>query len=185
METRFCDLPERVLIEIISWLPPECLIKCKCVQKSWHALIDTLIKSRWFVAKHLKNSGSRSSFLFLTGEWMDQWTHSTPYHLVTDNQLVTSYKVCEENNEIHFDTQLLTSTTRPKLVKAEYRTSNCNGIIFQTENESNKIMLCNPEQESSSIWIPIRRAFLGLILKHSCRDSAMMPLITFTKSSEW
>ena len=161
MATRFCDLPEKVLVEIMSWLPPESLAQCKCVQKSWHSLIDTLIKTRWFVAKHLKNSGSRSSFVFLTGYGMNRWTHLTPHYYITDNLLVTSYKVCEENDEIHFDTKLLTSTTRPKLVKAEYLTSLCNGIIFQTESESNKTMLCNPTTREFKHLDPDLSCFFG------------------------
>ena len=61
----FCDLPENTVAEIMSWLPPERLVQCKCVQKSWQSLVDSLIKTPWFVAKHLQNSGSRSSFFFL------------------------------------------------------------------------------------------------------------------------
>ena len=166
MATRFCDLPEKVLVEIMSWLPPESLAQCKCVQKSWHALIDTLIKSRWFVAKHLENSGSRSSFLFLRGE-LTSFTnpHMTHDEIVTDMQLVNSYNVCDEKNEIHFNTQLMTSTTRPILAKAEYRTSLCNGIIFQTETKSNKIMLCNPTTREFNHLDPDLSCFFGFDFK--------------------
>ena len=92
---------------------------------------------------------------------MNRWTHLTPHYYITDNLLVTSYKVCEENDEIHFDTKLLTSTTRPKLVKAEYLTSLCNGIIFQTESESNKTMLCNPTTREFKHLDPDLSCFFG------------------------
>lgn len=45
-------LPEGVMIEILSRLPPESLIRFKCVRKSWYALIS----DPKFKAKHFSNS---------------------------------------------------------------------------------------------------------------------------------
>lgn len=53
---KFYDVPEGVLEEILSWLPPESLIRFKCVCKSWYALINALINDPTFVAKHLHNA---------------------------------------------------------------------------------------------------------------------------------
>ncbi|PON35983.1 F-box domain containing protein [Parasponia andersonii] len=48
-------LSEELVVEIFSWLPPESLIRFKCVSKSWYALINGLITDPKFVAKHLHN----------------------------------------------------------------------------------------------------------------------------------
>ncbi|GMN26028.1 hypothetical protein TIFTF001_001156 [Ficus carica] len=37
---------EYLVVEIMSWLPPKSLLRLKCVQKSWYALISVLMKSR-------------------------------------------------------------------------------------------------------------------------------------------
>lgn len=52
---RYYDLPEGVLEEIMSRLPPESLIRFKRVCKSWYVLINALINDSTFVAKHLRN----------------------------------------------------------------------------------------------------------------------------------
>ncbi|XP_008443617.2 F-box protein CPR1-like [Cucumis melo] len=47
--------PEEVMIEILSELPPESLLRFKCVNKSWHALIN----DPKFGTKHYSNSRRR------------------------------------------------------------------------------------------------------------------------------
>ena len=48
-------LPEEVMIEILSQLPPESLLRFKCVNKSWNALIN----DSKFGSKHYSNSRRR------------------------------------------------------------------------------------------------------------------------------
>lgn len=50
------NLPEELVVEIMSWLPPESLIQFKCVSKNWYFLINSLIKDPNFVSKHLHNA---------------------------------------------------------------------------------------------------------------------------------
>ena len=38
-------MPVDVLEQIFSWLPPESLIRFKCVNKSWYAHINSLMKN--------------------------------------------------------------------------------------------------------------------------------------------
>ena len=47
---------EEVVEEIFSWLPPESLIRFKCVCKSWYYLVTSLINNPDIVAKHLHNA---------------------------------------------------------------------------------------------------------------------------------
>ena len=49
------DLPDEMLENIMLWLPPESLKRFKCVSRSWYALINSLMNSPEFVAKHLDN----------------------------------------------------------------------------------------------------------------------------------
>lgn len=51
-----CGLPEDILQEIFSWLPAESLTRFKCVNKSWYASINSLLKNKEFVKKkYLRN----------------------------------------------------------------------------------------------------------------------------------
>ncbi|PON36096.1 F-box domain containing protein [Parasponia andersonii] len=59
------DLPEEVMVEIMSWLPPDSLIRFKVVSKSWYAIIKFLINDSEFVAKHLSNMKNDMSSLAL------------------------------------------------------------------------------------------------------------------------
>ena len=74
---------------------------------------------------------------------------------------MTSHNVCDEKDEIQFNTQLLTRTTRPTLVEEFYHTSHCNGIVFQADNETNKIMLCNPTTREFKHLDPNSSRFSG------------------------
>ena len=67
MTEKCADLPEEVVVEIMSWLPPESLIRFKRVSKSWYALIRFLITDSTFVAKHflnMKNDMSSVAFIY-------------------------------------------------------------------------------------------------------------------------
>ncbi|PON44108.1 F-box domain containing protein [Trema orientale] len=62
---RLCELPAEIMMEILLRLPPESLLRFKCVCKSWYALLT----DPSFANKHLHFSKSRvsaSTSLFLT-----------------------------------------------------------------------------------------------------------------------
>ncbi|POO01816.1 F-box domain containing protein [Trema orientale] len=59
--TSFCDLPEDMLVEILSWLPAESVLRFKRVQKSWCVLIDALVKKQLFAAMHLSNGKKKKT----------------------------------------------------------------------------------------------------------------------------
>ncbi|XP_062084856.1 F-box/kelch-repeat protein At3g06240-like [Humulus lupulus] len=56
------NLPEELIIEIMSWLPPESLIQFKCVGKYWYKLVNFLLEDPSFVAKHLRNQNDSNIF---------------------------------------------------------------------------------------------------------------------------
>lgn len=64
MSTFIIDLPNEVIVEILSWLPPESLVRSKCVCKLWSALIKNLIQDHNFIAKHLSSMSSTRYILF-------------------------------------------------------------------------------------------------------------------------
>ncbi|EXC20617.1 Putative F-box protein [Morus notabilis] len=61
MASNYHHLPKELIVEIMSRLPTESLIRCKCVCKSWFALINDVISDQTFVAKHLHNVNSKIS----------------------------------------------------------------------------------------------------------------------------
>ncbi|PON44099.1 F-box domain containing protein [Trema orientale] len=68
------DVPEAMVVEIFSWLPPKSLNRFKCVCKSWNSLVTSLTSNPAFVAKHLRNAHnnvlSPKSLLILREYWI-------------------------------------------------------------------------------------------------------------------
>ncbi|EXC30152.1 F-box/kelch-repeat protein [Morus notabilis] len=58
------NLPKEILVEIMTLLPPELLIRLKCLSKTWYVFINALIKDPTFAAKHLRNRMS-STYIVL------------------------------------------------------------------------------------------------------------------------
>ena len=59
-------LPEELVKEIMSWLPPDSLIRLKVVSKSWYSFIKSLMSDSTFAAKHfcnMKNDMSSIAFI--------------------------------------------------------------------------------------------------------------------------
>ncbi|KAE8021746.1 hypothetical protein FH972_007611 [Carpinus fangiana] len=69
------DLPEDLLLEILSRLPVKSLMRCKCVSKSWYALVT----NPSFITKHLKTSHNlnRGAAILRLGGGLDQLRLST------------------------------------------------------------------------------------------------------------
>jgi F-box interacting protein len=69
------DLPEDLSMEILSRLPVESLMRCKCVSKSWYALVT----NPSFITKHLKISHNlnRGAAILRLGGGLDQLRLST------------------------------------------------------------------------------------------------------------
>ena len=75
MVRSYSHVPEEVFEEIFSWLPPESLIRFKCVCKSWYSLITSLINDSDFVAKHLHNAHNNilsPKSILIIGQYSEQ-----------------------------------------------------------------------------------------------------------------
>lgn len=129
---RFCDLPENLVVEIMSWLPPESLLRFKCVRKSWYALINTLFKSHWFVVKHHKNS---ESSLFLFNKRIQ--IIAEPRRFKTSNSYMN--KADDGDGQIDFDVKKF-----PLSQSVSGGGPPCDGILFLHQTFTGKILLCNP-----------------------------------------
>ncbi|PON51469.1 hypothetical protein TorRG33x02_311400, partial [Trema orientale] len=144
-----CDLPEGALVEIFSWLPPESLMRFKCVSKSWYALINSVIKNPEFVNKHLHNvntisSSSTSSLVFCCVSF------AYCRHPKMESLRQRLFKVVtvfhdhhNEWNSRNFVRERFRLPTLPsELNLAHAKRSHCNGIICLAQGET--IVLCNP-----------------------------------------
>ncbi|PON47165.1 F-box domain containing protein, partial [Trema orientale] len=151
MARRCCDLPEEVLVEIFSWVPPQSLIRFKCVSKSWYALINSLVKNPEFVNKHLRNVDdkvfSSATCLVFSPPAVFWQRHSKRGSECS--KLFTSLTIFDGDNErdgvncvgevFDLDTPLSKLITAEALMSDR---SHCNGIICLAFNRT--VILCNP-----------------------------------------
>ncbi|PON34380.1 F-box domain containing protein [Trema orientale] len=148
MGRRCSDLPEDVLEEIFSWLPPESLVRFKCVSKSWYALINFLIKNLEFVNKHLRNidkkifSSTYSVFSCLTD--LSHCRNISLLHRDMFKSLTVfhehDYNKSHHLNYVSEDFRLPTPVCNLYLYAA--LSSHCNGIICLASGST--LVLCNP-----------------------------------------
>ncbi|PON47926.1 F-box domain containing protein [Parasponia andersonii] len=147
------DLLEDVLVEIFSWLSPECLIGFKCVSKSWYSLISSLIKNPEFVTKHIRNNNILSSrsttcLLFCCYAFAYE-SHMYPTLDSLRQKLFKSITVFYDQDERRNDRgnfvgqDLRLPRNLPSDVSlCKALRSHCNGIICLGCDDT--IILCNP-----------------------------------------
>ncbi|KAL5538075.1 hypothetical protein UlMin_043115 [Ulmus minor] len=141
MET-FFQMPEQVLEEIFSRLPPKSLFRFKCVCKSWY----TVISDPSFVNKHLRinlNSCKSSTSLFLRR------------NLRESKQVLSLVSFCNKEDDngdsISCVVEDLSLSLIPSREDVEYCSDfvgfdHCNGIIclFHRFSFHEPVVLCNP-----------------------------------------
>lgn len=130
-------LPEELLVEIMSWLPVYSLLRCKSVQKLWHRLINTIIRDKTFVAKHLKNSMDRHS-LFISSDRNRPFLDGTEFSIAT---------ICNANDDSdHIETVIEDFDLSFYIEQHEisFPGSHCNGIICLCGFGRNNILVFNP-----------------------------------------
>ncbi|PON91128.1 F-box domain containing protein [Trema orientale] len=128
------SLPDQLWVEIMSRLPVKSLLRCKCVQKPWCRLIDTLIHDRTFVTKHLNSSIDRPSL----------YIRSYDVSRRVRNSFVT---ICNENGDnAHLDTVIEDFDLSPfrQQYHMSFLGSHCNGIMCISVLRQNIVLLCNP-----------------------------------------
>ncbi|XP_062082981.1 F-box/kelch-repeat protein At3g23880-like [Humulus lupulus] len=146
MATKWCDMPEWMLEEIFSWLPPEHLMRFKCVSKSWYSLIILLVKNPIFVKKHLGNIYSNNKMSstrnlvfccyrpgYCPDPDLEFWSPYELYSLLTMNDNDRLSYVSED-----FDMPI----PRTELDMSCVLGCHCNGIICLCGSHK-AILLCN------------------------------------------
>ncbi|PON39064.1 F-box domain containing protein [Parasponia andersonii] len=148
MESSCCDLPEEALVEILSWVPPQSLIRFKCVSKSWYALINFLIRSPDFVNKHLRNIDKTifsSTSLVLCCPGYGHWRHQELEFI--RRKLFKSLTIFHDDNEsdrINYACEDFALPILPSKVHiSRVLGSHCDGIICQADHDAT-LTLCNP-----------------------------------------
>ncbi|CAH8268006.1 unnamed protein product [Arabidopsis lyrata] len=85
----FSEIPNDLLIKIVSRLPLEDLARCRCVSKQWASVLS----------RDLTNYSTSPRILFtfhLNGKWV---FFSTPQALNTDQNLTTDYHMCFQTRD--------------------------------------------------------------------------------------
>ncbi|GMN46550.1 hypothetical protein TIFTF001_015727 [Ficus carica] len=92
--TNFDNLPREMVGEIMSRLPADSLMECKCLNKFWYSVIKCLIDDHEFVAKHLHHAqASPATLLVYHSLWLEDPTKEyRTYELVSE--LLTSTPSC-------------------------------------------------------------------------------------------
>ncbi|PON69799.1 F-box domain containing protein [Parasponia andersonii] len=135
-----CSLPEEVVVEIMSRLPVESLMRFKCVNKSWYSLINSLIKDPKFMTKHLHNMNNvflvlKSHRLYFGSFRRRNWAVLTILNVDDDDD--NDSPICVTTSGIGVPRFL----GKKDMSNAE--AYHCNGLICFV-NTSETIMLCNP-----------------------------------------
>ncbi|GMN43387.1 hypothetical protein TIFTF001_012580 [Ficus carica] len=138
------DLPEDIIAEIMSWLPPESLFRSTCVQKSWYTLVKNRIKNPLFVAKHLNNSKNNSTSSFVFESLKNISVGCLTLYSDEDNKRNLRY-VAEDFEPLvpkHGDAFSDLS---------DNGISHCNGIICFVDYRKSRILLCNPSTRETKL----------------------------------
>ena len=173
MGKSFCHVPEEVVEEIFSWLPPESLIRFKCVCKSWCSLITSLFNDPVFVAKHLHNAHnnilSPKSLLIIDHDPEEEEDISSD-----DDDDILLLNISSDNGEkddIHFvieelevqspfDRRYLSNREFTRMMGGHIRHVkfyHCDGIICLIFGD--ETMLWNPSLRESKLLPPPKSAY--------------------------
>jgi F-box interacting protein len=120
------ELPEDLVTEILLWLPVVSLLRCKCVCKSWYALIT----HQNFVAKHILHNKKNSNTLLLV-QRRDE---------ITEIDLVST---------LSYETlQVLRSQPLPP---PSLFLGSCNGLVCLRDDSALRVVLWNPATKETKV----------------------------------
>ncbi|KAG8372571.1 hypothetical protein BUALT_Bualt12G0079900 [Buddleja alternifolia] len=125
------SLPRDVIIEILSWLPPETILKFKRVCRSWRS---TITRDAKFIAKHnLRNKNTNGRIIIVTEDYPNPY-EALKLRILSD----TNPAIIQDNTKL--------VSPQNKRVMGFYRvTSSCNGLFcYASGPDDCGIQLCNP-----------------------------------------
>ncbi|GMN46552.1 hypothetical protein TIFTF001_015723 [Ficus carica] len=144
--SKFDNLPREIVAEIMSRLPPESLMGCKCLNKSWYFVIKCLIKDPKFVAKHLHQAEAAPETLVVYYRFLHL------EELMTSLITSTSSRHNGDEDDLHLvseDLSLPVYFTQQGYNKVHH----CDGIICLTR-DNKTITLCNLALREFCIFSP-------------------------------
>ncbi|KAG8372569.1 hypothetical protein BUALT_Bualt12G0079700 [Buddleja alternifolia] len=124
-------LPHDVIIEILSWLPPENLLKFKRVCRSWGS---TITRDAKFIAKHnLRNKNTNGRIIIVTEDYPNPY-EALKLRILSD----TNPAIIQDNTKL--------VSPQNKRIMGCYRVmSSCNGLFCYASGQGDYgIQLCNP-----------------------------------------
>lgn len=158
-------MPDEVLEEILSWVPPESLMRFKCVSKSWNALINSLMEDSAFVNKHLlhfhiNSFSSPCSSLLLFPHRDSRSLSKYAFDLVSSLSLSIDDVANDRISGLRISPVL--PLGMPTMTAKHI--CHCNGIICVTAHNGDMV-LCNPAiKKFRTIPKPVRVGNYGLML---------------------
>ncbi|XP_062006758.1 F-box/kelch-repeat protein At3g23880-like [Rosa rugosa] len=143
-------LPEEMLVQILSRLPPRSLMRFKCIHMSWYTLINNpiFVDKHLFVSKHNKLS-SFTTILFkryvLRNENTDQKkTVLSLFNLFHNNDDGEGHHLDSVMEELHVPPSMRLKRMNDHCgLEFLELSGHCDGIICLTDFREN-IVLCNP-----------------------------------------
>ena len=140
--SRFDNLPKGIFAEIMSRLPVDSLMRCKCLNKSWYFDIRYLIKDSKFVAKSLRYAEASPTALLVCEphRTLREMAQGYPVTLMLNAQLIDNVggDICCITQGLNFPRSL--DMFQEKCLLRVYH---CNGLVCLTSDYKN-ITLCNP-----------------------------------------
>lgn len=143
----FYDLPKEVVEEIMSRVPAISVLRFKCVNKYWHALISALINDQIFVSKHLDyaKNNCHASLIFsdecphVDHRWID-CDESCKLSLIT---MVNDSEIDNIRVALEFLKLPLIQSETGYMWQGILDIRQCDGIILLVKDKQT-LVLCNP-----------------------------------------
>ncbi|KAM6577883.1 hypothetical protein CsatB_029720 [Cannabis sativa] len=143
------NLPEELIIEIMSWLSPESLIQFKCVGKYWYKLVTFLLNDPSFVVKHLRNQNDSNNIFFSPSIAVSCLRiYDTPVYTYKELFALISVPNSNQNDAVYEDMNLPIIPGEKDM--SSQTISHCNGVVCVADYYHN-IILSNPAMKNSRV----------------------------------
>ncbi|KAF4364107.1 hypothetical protein F8388_003487 [Cannabis sativa] len=142
------NLPEELIIEIMSWLSPESLIQFKCVGKSGTTR-DFPSHDPSFVVKHLRNQNDSNNIFFSPSIAVSCLRiYDTPVYTYKELFALISVPNSNPNDSVSEDMNLPIIPGEKDM--SSQTISHCNGVVCVADYYHN-IILSNPAMKNSRV----------------------------------
>ncbi|TQD93751.1 hypothetical protein C1H46_020650 [Malus baccata] len=143
----FCEMPEAMVLQILSWLPPKSLMRFRCVRKSWYKFINNPSFVDVHLSKSVDNSFQSSTCILFKRYVLNDADNGSK------KILLSLIDLCNDNNgDVYYLQDLNLNVPISLGLRHEYLdiAGHCHGIICLTDY-SEKVFLCNPALKESKL----------------------------------